>query len=212
MLTRPVVNLSVALAQGRRNAFIAAAIAIPVAVVVAFVLAPDDTKGSAKSNGGVLPAITVNASTPDDATLGKCAQLLSALPVQIDATTAAGAATLAPRRVIATPANAQVLAWGDPAVVLICGVSRPAALAPNSSNLLAGFNDVFWLPTTSKSQTVFTTVDRSIYIQVTVPSAQDVQPLPIIATAVAKVLPPVCQVQGEGETQVPTASLCTHRP
>jgi hypothetical protein len=204
------VNLSVVLAQQRRNALIAAAVAVPVAVVVAFILAPSDTGGSTKSTGGVLPAVTVTASTPDDATLGKCAQVLSALPVQIDASTAAGAATLAPRRVVATPANAQVVAWGDPAVVLVCGVTRPAALVPNSSNLLAGFNDVFWLPTTSKSQTVFTTVDRSIYIQVTVPSAQDVQPLPIIATAIAKVLPAVCQV--EGSTLVPTDTLCTRRP
>jgi hypothetical protein len=192
--------------DGRRNGLIAAAIAIPLTVLLAFALAPKHHH-TAASDGGVLPAINVNAPAPDDQTLGSCAQVMSALPVQL----AGATATLAPRVVHPNPPTAQVAAWGDPAVVLVCGVARPASLVPNSSDPLTEVDGVQWLQTHDKSADVFVAIDRAVYVQVTVPSSSKLMPLSLLADSVAKALPSICKVPQQGQPAPATDELCTHR-
>jgi hypothetical protein len=101
-----------------------------------------------------------------------------------------------------------VVAWGDPAVVLRCGVARPAGLVPNSPELTTGVDGVFYWVDQGKKSTVFTVIDRAVYIEVTVPTTYAGGPLGPISTAVAKALPAVCVV----DATAPAEHLCTHRP
>ena len=79
------------------------------------------------------------------------------------------------------PPEALAAAWGDPPIVLRCGVKKPALLRPDSSCFVA--NDVGWFaeldgrPVTGlqpvDEDVVFTTVGRSAYVEVTVPPAYE---------------------------------------
>jgi hypothetical protein len=132
--------------------------------------------------------------------------LLSALPVAIP--TSNGAISGRP----ADATSPYVVAWGNPAIVLKCGVPRPAALRPNSADLLVLVDGVNWLPTHPKGENVFTTVDRAAYISVSVPTSYPQPPLGPLADAILQALPAVCSVPDEnGVTDPATGTLCTRR-
>lgn len=106
-----------------------------------------------------------------------------------------------------------VAAWGDPAIVLRCGVRRPAALTPNSTALLIPVNGVTFLPVNGKKYNVFTVVDRAAYIEISVPVSYPQPPLGPIADGIAKALPAVCLPQAAaGQPPVDPAKLCADRP
>ncbi|MCW2539110.1 MAG: hypothetical protein JWN95_835 [Frankiales bacterium] len=176
-------------------------------MLLAFILsAHRSTSGDPNADGssspsGPLPAVTVAAPPPpSDATQAACVQVFAKLPVQLG--------DLAPRRTDTD--SSFVAAWGDPAVVLRCGVSRPAELAPDSAAFIINVDGVEWLPSQTKDANVFVSTDRAVYVEVSVPKRIVVQPLPTLADAVA-VLPAVCLDQNLQGT-VPTAKLCTRRP
>lgn len=149
-------------------------------------------------------AAPVTVTPPSDssaATVSTCAQVISALPLRL--------AGLELRRTESNPPSSSIVAWGDPAVVLRCGVSRPARLNPSLTQQLFSVDKVLMLPARSSSQTVFTVIDRRVYLDITVPSAYAQPPLGPLADAIAKVLRPVC-VQGDPTT--PRRELCTRRP
>jgi Protein of unknown function (DUF3515) len=78
-------------------------------------------------------------------------------------------------------------AWGDPPVVLVCGVDRPAGFTATAS--LIQINGVQWLVDTSDpGTTVWTAVDRPVYVRVTVPSTVDSGPVTVLSTALGKAL------------------------
>jgi hypothetical protein len=83
-----------------------------------------------------------------------------------------------------------VAAWGNPAVVLRCGVAKPAIFGSPEAAQLVEVNSVLWQPDPQRDRTVYTTVDRGVYIEVTVPAGAD-QPLPLLAPAVST-LPRLC--------------------
>jgi hypothetical protein len=161
---------------------IATAIAAPVTVLLAFLLTaghtdrPDPTPSSS-----VLPAVTVPAPPkPDAATQAACVKVFAKLPVQLG--------QLAPRRTETD--SSFVAAWGNPAVLVRCGVAKPAVFGTPDAAQLVEVNSVLWQPDPQRDRTVYTTVDRSVYIDVTVPAGAD-QPLPLLAEAVSA-LPPLC--------------------
>ncbi len=180
--------------------------AIPLTVLLALVLGYVFAPGTSPSKSGpsVLPAITVPAPPASPAAEAPCAQVISALPVQLG--------PLAPRAVHPQPDSPFVVAWGDPAVVLRCGVARPARLVPDSGDLVILVGGVYWLPEQQKDATVFTTIDRAVYVEVSVPKSQDYQPLPILGGAIAAKLPAVCAVPQQGQPAPPAHELCTRRP
>ncbi|MEJ7744821.1 MAG: DUF3515 domain-containing protein [Nocardioidaceae bacterium] len=103
-------------------------------------------------------SLEVTVPTPAGQAVDECSALLEALPARI----------LDQEARHVEPPEAFAAAWGDPAVVLRCGVGRPAALEPNSACFVA--NDVGWLADEgSDSEVVFTTIGRSSYVEVTVP-------------------------------------------
>jgi len=161
---------------------IATAIAAPLTVVLAFLLTAghSDTPAPAPSSS-TLPAVTVPAPPkPDAATQAACVKVFAKLPVQLG--------QLAPRRTQTD--SSFVAAWGNPAVVVRCGVARPAVFGTPEAAQLVEVNAVLWQPDPQRDRTVYTTVDRRVYIDVTVPAGAD-QPLPLLAPAVSA-LPQLC--------------------
>jgi len=189
----------------RRAALIATAVTVPLIVLVLLGLAAatggkDGPGGSARA-----PApLTVAAPPHATAQAAACAKVLAALPVQLG--------KLDPRVVHTHPDSPYVVAWGNPAVVLACGVDKPKALFPGSSEQVFNAGSVtgpFYLVSRSGGANVYTIIDRAPYVAITVPqkyAAADV--LPDLVGAVGTALPTaVCQV----ETSADPDKLCTRR-
>jgi hypothetical protein len=192
--------------ERRRAAIIATVVTLPLVLVVALLLDKSGSgSGGSSSSPAALAPVTVSAPASSDArTVSTCANVISALPLVLGGQDV--------RRTVSDPASPSIVAWGDPAIVLRCGVDRPASLKPNSGDFLVSVNSVVFLPDKQSDATVFTVIDRAVYLDVTVPTSYAQPPLGPIATAIAKVLKPVCQAQSTGGPLVPTKNLCTHRP
>jgi Protein of unknown function (DUF3515) len=87
----------------------------------------------------------------------ECAELLDALPAVVDGQE---------RREV-EPADALAAAWGDPVIVLRCGVADPERLT--SSSPCAEVNRVGWFAEQREDGYRFTTIGRSSNVQVQVP-------------------------------------------
>ena len=136
--------------------------------------------------GGGPGPVHVTGPSVTGSVRAQCSRLVAALPQHV-----AGK-----ERRDVTPAGALAGAWGDPAVVLHCGVPRPAALRPTS--YCFEIDHVGWLATqhgkavsvTSPVQGTldFTTIGRSVYVEVSVPDAYAPQAdaLADVAGAVAR--------------------------
>lgn len=81
--------------------------------------------------------------------------------------------------------------WGDPAVVLRCGVARPAVLTPGAPSYdpladAVEVNGVSWLLEETGDGVRFTTTQRTVFVEVTVPGAYapEINALVDLATAV----------------------------
>lgn len=176
-------------------------------MILALLLAP----GSGQS-GGAQPAATavvsVSAPTPSAAAIEPCAQVLSELPVDLDGNQ--------PRQVHPYPdEGAPAVAWGNPPIVLQCGVARPKELVASSGDEAFLINAVAWLPVADSKQTVWTAVDRAVYIRVSVPKSYPQPPLATISDAIAKALPPLCHLPDPNSTATTSSAvgpLCTRRP
>ncbi|MDB1089614.1 DUF3515 domain-containing protein [Streptomyces sp. ACA25] len=87
-------------------------------------------------------------------------------------------------------------AWGDPAIVLRCGVPRPALLTPETETYdpfadAVEVNGVSWLLEEQEDGYLFTTTDRAVLAEVSVPGAYapEVGALVDVAEAVEATLP-----------------------
>lgn len=197
----------------RRAAVIATAITVPLVVAAALIIGnATDTKGPKSSSAtGPLPAVTAAAPPTNAANEVPCTSVLEALPTQLDGLDA--------RQVVSNPSSPFVVGWGNPAVVLRCGVARPAELHPASTTDFqlisppSGTAGVYWDVTSRGSDEIYTSVDRAVYIEVSVPSTYGAGPMPALSGLIAQALPAVCVGgQAESGTLVPTDQLCTHRP
>ncbi len=79
------------------------------------------------------------------------------------------------------------VAWGDPAVVLRCGVPRPVGYGPTSS--LLEIQGVVWFSAEVADGRLWTAVDREVFLDVLVPSAQSSASVTMISTVIADRLP-----------------------
>ncbi len=166
--------------------------AVPAGCVVARVVACVLALGAAAGCAGPGKVeVTPVSPAPDDSVRAMCADLVAALPATV-------ADDLATRAV--TPSDALAAAWGDPAVVLRCGVARPSALVPTSACFEV--NGVGWLATSNGREVSgdapvegtlrFTTIGRAAYVEVTVPPLEGHQPsdpLPALAAAIEQTIP-----------------------
>lgn len=104
-------------------------------------------------------AVTVEPPHPTGAVATTCRSLLAALPDRV----------LDQESRPVQPEGALAATWGDPPILLRCGVPRPAKLRANSSCLEV--ERVGWFAEKATRGYIFTTVGRSAYVEVSVPSA-----------------------------------------
>jgi hypothetical protein len=182
----------------RRNALIATSVALPVTVVLAFAFTAGGSGDGGKTSTGPLPAVVISAPpSPDDATQAACVKVFAQLPVQLEG--------LNPRKTDAD--SSFVAAWGDPPITFRCGVSKPPVFGTPAAAQLIDVDGVIWQPDPQKDVVVYTAVDRSVYIEVTVPTAQT-QPLTDVAPAVSA-LPQVCTASdAAGNPTNPKLKIC----
>ncbi|TDC20134.1 DUF3515 domain-containing protein [Streptomyces sp. 8K308] len=130
----------------------------------------------------------VTAPSPTGEARQACEALADELPDEVDGQ----------ERGTASVDSPFVAVWGDPAIVLRCGVARPAALTPGTESYdpigadVLGVNDVFWLPEERSDGVRFTTVERAFFVEMTVPDdyAPEVNPLLDVAAPIIDHIPP----------------------
>ena len=117
----------------------------------------------------------------DTEVLTACANLVKALPSDVEGKHRRGAVGSD------SHAGQRAAAWGSPATVLRCGVNEPAAIVVGGpdytplSNQYVGIGDetgayqVNWLIEDHGDSVTFTTTDRALYVEITVPYDGDVQ-------------------------------------
>jgi len=89
---------------------------------------------------------------------GGCGRLAGALPGELDGRD----------RRDTQPLSSRTAAWGEPPVVLRCGVDRPPGL---SGSEVIEVDGVGWVLAERPRAYVFTTVDLPTYVEVRVPGA-----------------------------------------
>ena len=154
----------------------------PLALLVASQLAALATSCAASPQPGqsAVPVVPVAGLSP--AALRACAAVTAALPREV--TAGAG-------RRSTSPADPTVAAWGDPPVVLRCGV--PAG-SPRDDPYV--FDGVRWAMHDSGATRTWTTLGRRVGVEVVIPDAYDGQAelLGGLATALAPAaLPPTAR-------------------
>lgn len=148
------------------------------AVAVTVLLA---TTGCGGGDGAPEPP----APTPTGAAARVCRALHSALPDRVDG-----------QRRVGDTASRYTAEWGDPPIRLRCGVPRPKVLAPGSEHYnptadAAEVNGVTWLLEQRPGGYRFTTTDRAVYVEVTVPDAYrpEINALPDLAAPLRRHVP-----------------------
>lgn len=152
----------------------------------------------------MLPVISVAAPpATDSATVSMCAQVISSLPLVLDGQDL--------RRTTSKPASGLIQAWGDPAIVVRCGVARPKTLVPGSDETVIGVitGGPFYFVTSAHGAQIYTTIDRAVYVDISVPAKYHSDPVVAVSKAIAKVLPAVCSTDSANEPD--PDKLCTRR-
>lgn len=161
--------------RGTRSAAIwATVVAVPVAVIVALVIflrvvpeSPVATPAPSATQPAVVPSAPVPMAAPKLPARAAevCLAVTSQLPAKVR--------DLAPRQVSAGPE--QNAAYGEPPLTVACGVAQPrtcvtpvAGCIPLDTELLV-MDRVCWYADQQPAATIFTTMDREIPVQVTVP-------------------------------------------
>jgi hypothetical protein len=140
--------------------------------------APADVSGGASTAREDLPVLPVKVPPVTPEADASCPALMKTLPLELSGEQS--------RRVKSDSPFAY--AWGDPAVVLICGVDRPAGYVVGVSSIQ--INGVqFYVDTTDPDTTVWTTVDRPVYVQISLPSSVDSAPVTALTPQIAQALP-----------------------
>jgi Protein of unknown function (DUF3515) len=122
-----------------------------------------------------LPVVTVQTPPVTPQADASCPALVDALPADMVGESS--------RRV--ESASPYVRAWGNPAVVMICGVDRPEKFVVGTS--VIQINGVQWFVDTSDPDaTVWTAVDRPVYVEVQVPSSSDSAGVTELTVPIAK--------------------------
>ena len=140
--------------------------------------APAQLSGGPSASRGDLPVLPVEVPPVTPEADASCPALMSVLPLDLEGN--------ASRRVQSDSPYAY--AWGDPAIVLVCGVDRPAGYVVGASAIQ--INDVQWyVDTSDPDTTVWTTVDRPVYVQVSLPASVDSAPVTALTPLISQTLP-----------------------
>jgi hypothetical protein len=171
----------------RRIAIIAAAVLVPV--VVALVVLVNVLGGSDQDDDPAdasapptqradLPVLPVDVPPVTPEAEASCPALMSTLPLELtgELSRAVDSASLF------------AYAWGEPPIVLICGVDRPAGFVAGVSAIQ--IEGVQWyVDTTDPDTTVWTTIDRPVYVEISLPASVDSAPVTSLSPEIAAALP-----------------------
>ena len=131
--------------------------------------------GQQREDLPVLPVEVPPATAEADA---HCPALMGALPLDL---------LEDPGRMVQSD-TPYAAAWGEPPVVLVCGVPAPEGLVPGEG--LFTINGVTWFVDQSDPDaTVWTAVDRVVYVAVTLPPDVDSAPVTALSGVIAAALP-----------------------
>lgn len=162
-------------------------LALPVVVLISVLIGGIIYRNS-HSAPGPLAVAGVPAPAAESA---ECAQLLSALPATLDARE---------RRELAV-AMPGVMAWGDPAVILRCGLPTPAELTCNAAltelTTVNGQRGVQWLQLSAPGATTYVAADRSVRIAVTLPDGTGSGAIQEVSAAISGALPSTARADGK---------------
>jgi uncharacterized protein DUF3515 len=141
-----------------------------------------DVSGSTSAPRGDLPPVQVDTPDVTPAADLACPVLMAQLPLELAGETS---------RLVDSD-TPYAYAWGDPAVVLVCGVDPPAGYVVGASTFV--ISGVEWFVDDSDPDVVvWTTVDRNVPVQVSVPTSTDSASVtalcPVIGTALPYVTP-----------------------
>lgn len=156
---------------------LAIALALVAAMVVGVLIAASLVRNHPLEPLGLATVPAPAAGSAD------CARLLAALPEQLDG----GALGALDRRQLRAPAPAGAAGWGEPPVVLRCGLDRPDGLT--ASSRLLGVSGVQFLDLPSCSTGTWVAVDRPLYVTVALPPNSGSGPLQQLAAVIARTLP-----------------------
>jgi len=136
-----------------------------------------DVESTAPSQRADLPPLPVDVPPVTPEAEADCPALMRLLPLEL-----AGEQS--------RPVQSDSLfayAWGDPAIVLVCGVDRPAGFVAGAG--LIQIEGVQWyVDTSDPDTTVWTAVDRTVYLQISLPSSVDSAPVTELAAKIAEAL------------------------
>jgi hypothetical protein len=172
----------------RRIAIIAAAVVVPV-VVALVVLAnviggspaddePADVGATPTAQRADLPPLPVEVPPVTPEAEAFCPALMGTLPLELTGELS--------RQVDSDSLFAY--AWGEPPIVLVCGVERPAGFVAGVSAIQ--IEGVQWyVDTTDPDTTVWTTIDRPAYVEISLPASVDSAPVTSLSPEIAAALP-----------------------
>ncbi|MCW2634692.1 MAG: uncharacterized protein JWQ99_1059 [Blastococcus sp.] len=139
---------------------------------------PAEVSGSTVQPRADLPVLPVDVPPVTPAADAACPELMKALPPDLLGNPS--------RRVDSDSPFAY--AWGEPPTVLVCGVDRPTGWVVGKSAIQ--INGVqFYVDTDDPDTTVWTAVDRSVYLEVRVPADVDSAPVTALTKQIAAALP-----------------------
>ncbi|MFD7157445.1 DUF3515 domain-containing protein [Kribbella sp. NPDC059898] len=127
---------------------------------------------------GCSPGATpVPVPSPAPEVAAACTSLVNALPAKV----------LDAKRRKTTPESPLTTAYGNPSIEVTCGVAAPAGLAEAQSQCFE-VNGVGWFAKQAPNGYIFTTIGRTIYLEVAVPNkyAPEANALTDVADAVHK--------------------------
>lgn len=154
---------------------IVAAIGLTMVAVAVVVVLAKKVQSSTDTDPSAPLALAV-VLQPGSTTAG-CAALDAALPGQLDGH---------PRRsmLVAEPG---VAGWGDPPVVMRCGISDPVELTCSSA--LTVYNGVAWLTVTGAGATTYIAVDRASRVALTLDDSIGLGAVQALSNVIKIVMP-----------------------
>ncbi len=162
----------IAASNTRRPALFAAALSLPIALLAGVGVfwlcspTPGIAEPAVKQLNSPVRVMPVSATPQAQAA---CRELLARLPQRL----VGQRRPVQPSSASSTAAPAEyAAAWGAPAIVLRCGVLRPAALTPTAQ--LIGVQGVEWVAKDSgtqdsTSEVVWTSTSLPVYVELSVP-------------------------------------------
>jgi hypothetical protein len=154
-------------------------------ILLSHLLAPGTSSPAAVASTGAsssarpdLPVLPVAVPPVTPAADASCPKLMSTLPFELSGKTS--------RRVRSDTPYAY--AWGDPPIVLRCGVPTPTGFVAGAG--VIQINGVQWyVDTSDPATTVWTTVDRPVGVEVRVPASLDSASVTDLTGVIATSLP-----------------------